>query len=102
MSLGGREAGEIDGQRGDLFAIKAAGYHLHHRMFHIPGFIGVNHCGKHLCIKTVNRRNAFVDAFLTVTGDTFTRQIFSVANIRACEKVFRACSINARQASGKN
>ena len=96
LSLGGRKAGEIDGQRGDLFTIKTTSHHLHHWMFHIPGLIGVHHCGKNFGIEAVDRRNAFVDAFLAVTGDTFTRQIFSVADIRACKKVFRAGSINAR------
>ncbi len=95
-SLGGRKGGKIDGQRGDLYPIKTAGHHLHHRVFHIPSFVGVHHCGENLGIETVDRRNAFIDAFLAVTGDTFTRQIFSVADIRACKKVFCACSIDAR------
>ena len=95
LSLCGRKASEIDGQRGDLFIIKTTSHHLHHRMFHIPALIGVHHCGEHLGIETVDRWDASVDTFLAVTGDTFTRQICSVADIRACKKGFRACSINA-------
>jgi len=72
LSLGGRKAGEIDGQRGDLLAIKTTSNHLHYRVLDITGLIGVHDSGKDFGIEAVNYRDALVDTFLTMAGNALT------------------------------
>jgi len=93
---------EIDGQRRNLLGIKPSGHHLHHRMLHIADLVGLHDCGKDLCIKAIDGRDALVCTVLAVAGDAFARQILAIAKIGTGKQILGSCRAYAQASGNEN